>query len=204
MRKLYDFEFSGNCQKIRMMLAFLGLDYEKVSIDLLGGQQNQDDFLAINPLHKVPVLDDNGFVLRDSSAILIYLAERYGGRDWYPEDPEVRGRIQQWLSFAVYDIANSFLIARALILFKREGDLEGAEARSREALAVLEDQLEKTAWLAAEHATIADVACYPYTALLEDGRLSLADYPATRRWFERVEALPNYVGMKGLPYSSRA
>ena len=133
MRKLYDFDRSGNCHKVRMMLAFLGLDYEKVTINLLGGDQNTPEFLAINPLHKVPVLDDGGFILRDSAAILVYLAQKYDGGAWYPDDAEAKGEIQKWLSFSVYDIANSFLLARALVIFKREGDLEGVEALSGDA-----------------------------------------------------------------------
>ncbi len=200
MRKLYDFDRSGNCHKVRMMLAFLGLDYEKVTINLLGGDQNTPEFLAINPLHKVPVLDDGGFILRDSAAILVYLAQKYDGGAWYPDDAEAKGEIQKWLSFSVYDIANSFLLARALVIFKREGDLEGVEALSVDALKVLESQLENHDWLAAGQATIADIACYPYTALLEEGRLSLDPYPAVRQWIARVEALPRYEAMPGLPF----
>lgn len=200
MRKLYDFGRSGNCQKVRMMLSILGLDYETVSVDLLAGAQMDPAFLKINPLHKVPVLDDDGFVLRDSAAILVYLVRNYGGADWYPDDAQAMGEVQKWLSFSVHDIANGFLPARALVIFNREGDLEGAEALSRDALAVLEDHLKDHDWLACGRPTIADIACYPYTALLEEGRLSLEPYPAIRAWFGRVEAQPGYVGMPGLPY----
>ncbi len=203
MRTLYDFERSGNCHKVRMMLAFLGLDYEKANIDLLGGDQNTPEFLAINPLHKVPVLDDGGFILRDSAAILIYLTQKYDGGAWYPDDAHTRGEIQQWLSFSVYDIANSFLLARALVIFKREGDLDGVEALSRNALQVLENHLKTREWLASDHVTIADIACYPYTALLEEGRLSLDSYPAVRQWIARVEALPGYEAMPGLPFGEK-
>lgn len=200
MRKLYDFALSGNCHKIRMMLSMLGLDYETVPVDLLAREQMDSEFLKLNPLHKVPVLDDDGFLIRDSSAILIYLARKYGSPDWYPDDPAAMGQVQQWLSFSVYDIANAFLIARALVIFNREGDLEGAQALSRAALDVLEDRLKDRDWLALDHATLADIACYPYTALIEEGRVSLDPYPAVKAWFKRVEALPGYVGMRGLPY----
>jgi glutathione S-transferase len=134
---------------------------------------------------------------------LIYLTQKYDGGAWYPDDADTRGEIQQWLSFSVYDIANSFLLARALVIFKREGDLDGVEALSRNALQVLENHLKTREWLASDHVTIADIACYPYTALLEEGRLSLDSYPAVRQWIARVEALPGYEAMPGLPFGEK-
>lgn len=202
MRRLYDFARSGNCHKIRMMLSILGLDCEIVPVDLLAGAQMDAEFLKLNPLHKVPVLDDGGFVLRDSAAILVYLARKYGSADWYPQDAEGMGEVQKWLSFSVHEIASAFLPARAIVIFGREGDLEAVEALSRDALAILEDHLQENDWLACGRPTIADIACYPYAALLEEGRLSLAPYPAIRAWFARVEALPGYARMQGLPYGS--
>ena len=120
--KLYDFALSGNCQKIRMTLAMLGIDYETQTIDLLDKEQLSPEFLAINPFHKVPVIDDDGFLLRDSAAILIYLVRKYGRPEWYPDNPEAMAQIQQWLSFSVNEVFNGFAIARALVIFKREGD----------------------------------------------------------------------------------
>jgi len=76
--KLYDFELSGNCHKVRMLLSFLGLRYERVNIDLRKQDQMQPEFLAVNRLHKVPVMVDGDHTLRDSAAIMIYLARQYG------------------------------------------------------------------------------------------------------------------------------
>ncbi len=200
--KLYDFALSGNCQKIRMMLAMLGIDYEAQNVDLLDKGQFTPEFLALNPLHKVPVIDDDGFQLRDSAAILIYLARNYGKTDWYPDDPAGMAEIQQWLSFSVHEVFNGFAIARALIIFKREGDHEAVVALSRQGLDVMEQHLKDHDWLALDRTTIADIACYPYTALIEEGHVSLKPYPAVRAWIGRVEALPGYVAMPGLPYSA--
>ncbi len=200
MRKLYDFELSGNCHKIRMMLAFLELEYECVNVDLRNKEQMNAKFLALNPLHKVPVLDDNGLILRDSAAILTYLARQYGEHEWFPDDPAAMGEIQQWLAFSVNEVFNGLAMSRAIIIFKREADLELAHAIARVALKEMERQLSDHDWLALNRFTIADIACYPYTALIHEGELTLDDYPAIRAWCKRIEALPNYVAMRGLPY----
>ncbi len=200
--KLYDFTLSGNCHKIRMMLAMLGIDYETQSIDLLDKEQLSPEFLAVNPFHKVPVIDDDGFVLRDSAAILIYLVRKYGKPEWHPDDPAAIAEIQQWLSFSVNEVFNGFAIARALIIFKREGDHEAAVELSRQGLDIMERHLKDHDWLALGRVTAADIACYPYTALIEEGHVSLEPYPAVREWIGRVEALPGYVAMPGLPYTA--
>jgi len=200
--KLYDFTLSGNCQKIRMILAMLGIDYETQNIDLLDKEQMSPEFTEINPFHKVPVIDDDGFLLRDSAAILIYLARKYGRSEWHPEDPAEIAEIQQWLSFSVNEVFNGFAIARALIIFKREGDHGAVVELSRQSLDVMERHLKNHDWLALDRMTIADIACYPYTALIEEGNVSLDPYPAVRTWIARVEALPGYVAMPGLPFST--
>ncbi|MEC9367460.1 MAG: glutathione S-transferase family protein [Pseudomonadota bacterium] len=204
MRKLYDFPPSGNCHKIRMMLSILGLEYERVHMDLLAKEQMAPEFLALNPMHKVPVLVDGDLVLRDSSAILVYLARRYAGTRWYPDDADGMGEVQQWLSLAVNEIFHGLGISRALVIFNRQGDHAGAAALANATLAILEQRLEKHDWLALDRPTIADIACYPYTALVEEGNVPLAPYPAVRKWLARVEALPGYVAMKGMPYMQDA
>lgn len=200
--KLYDFTLSGNCQKVRMMLAMLGIDYETQNVDLPDKEQLTPEYLAINPFHKVPVIDDDAVLLRDSAAILIYLVRKYGKPDWYPDTPEAMAEIQQWLSFSVNEVFNGFAIARALIIFKRPGDHEAAVELSRQGLEVMEHHLKDHDWLALDRTTIADIACYPYTALIEEGHVPLEPYPNICAWIERVEALPGYVPMPGLPYSA--
>ena len=198
--KLYDFELSGNCHKIRMMLSFLNIDYEKINIDLRTKDQFDTDFVALNPLHKVPVLDDDGFVIRDSVAILIYLARQYGKSDWYPDDPRQMAEIQQWLSLSVNEVFNGLAMSRAIIIFKRDLDLDGPRAIATIALGLMEDRLQDHDWLALDRFTLADLACYPYTALVHEGHVSLQQYPGIRAWFKRIEALPQYTAMGGLPY----
>ena len=201
MIKLYDFELSGNCHKIRMLLEFLGLEYERINIDLRKKDQMDPAFIAINRLHKVPVLIDGDTVLRDSAAIMIYLARTYGKSEWYPESPAQMAEIQQWLSFSVNEVFNGLAMARAIVIFKRDFDLKTARAFSDIALDQLEFRLKEHDWLALDRFTLADLACYPYAALVPEGGISLEPYAATRAWFKRIESLPGYTTMPGLPYA---
>jgi glutathione S-transferase len=198
--KLYDFELSGNCHKIRMMLSFLGLDYEKIDTDLRRKDHMSPDFIALNRLHKVPVLVDGEIVLRDSAAIMIYLARRYGKSEWYPDSPREMGEIQQWLSFSVNEVFNGLAMARAILIFNRDFDLKLAHTITDIALDQLEFRLKDHDWLALDRFTLADIACYPYTALVHEGNISLEAFPAIRAWFKRIESLPRFVAMHGLPY----
>ena len=102
--KLYDYELSGNCYKARLLLNFLNIPYERVSVDFYPGKEHKSTrFLEeVNPLGQIPVLEDNGFLLRDAQAILVYLASRYDptGTWWPVNDPSELGRVAQWLAFA--------------------------------------------------------------------------------------------------------
>lgn len=196
--KLHDAPASGNCHKARMMLSVLGLDYQTVAVNLPAGEQKTPEFLALNPLGKVPVLVDGGTVIRDSQAILVYLAGKYGDSDWWPADARGQGEIMQWLSFAANEMWHGPAIARAIIVFKRQGDLARAQDLAGHALAILDARLGDSDWLALDRPTIADIACYPYAGLAAEGDVALDPYPALRAWFGRVEALSGYVAMKGL------
>lgn len=196
--KLYNVIPSGNCHKVRLFLSILGLDYQTVPVDMAAGDHKTPEYLAMNPLHQVPVLDDDGFILRDSQAILVYLARREGRDDWLPTDARGEGQVMQWLAFSANEMINGCAIARALIKFKRDGDIPAAQTRARAALAILEGHLADNDWLALGRPTVADIACYPYAGLIWEGDISLDDYPNIQAWLTRVEALPGYAGMPGL------
>ena len=197
--KLFDAAVSGNCHKVRMMLSILGLSYDKVTVDLKAGAQKRPEFLARNPLGKVPVLEDEDLVIRDSQAILVYLAGKHGSPDWWPEDAPGQGEIMQWLAFSVNEMFHGPAFARALVIFGRKGDLAAVQEKTRAALDVLEGRLRDHDWLALDRPTIADIACYPYAGMVPMGKVPLAPYPALRAWLQRVEGLPGYLGMDGLP-----
>ena len=199
MLKLYDFTLSGNCYKVRLLLSLLGLDYETVAVDFKGGEHKQPPFLQLNPMGQVPVLvDGDDVVIRDSQAILVYLARRYGREDWFPVEAEPMSKVVQWLSTAAKDIANSLAAARLHYLFGASGDMEVLEKQSHALLKVINDHLAEQHWLELERPTIADIACFPYIGLAGDARISLDAHPNVVTWLQRVKQLPGYVSMPGL------
>lgn len=195
--KLYDLERSGNCYKVRLLLAMLGLEYERVRIDSAAGETQTAEFKRLNPRGQIPVLVDGESVVWDSMAILVYLARRYGSEQWLPTDALGEARVMQWLAVAENELLYGLARARATLLLKRPFDLEQAHQDARPGLEAMEEHLTNHSWLAAEHANIGELACYPYVALAHEGRFSLDPYPAVRAWLERVEALPGWVPMAG-------
>ncbi|MDE0727679.1 MAG: glutathione S-transferase family protein [Alphaproteobacteria bacterium] len=196
--KLYDAAASGNCHKVRMLLSILGIAHEVIPINLLGMEQKTSAHMARNPLGTVPVLEDGDVTICDSQAILVYLASKHGGEAWLPRDPVGQAKVQQWLSFAVNELWNGPALARANLLFGRDIDLARAQAAANISLAVMDQHLEANDWLALGRPTIADIACYPYSALAEEGEISLVPFAALAAWFERIKALEGYVSMAGL------
>lgn len=196
--QLYDREVSGNAYKIRLFLALLDLQYETVSVNTAAGEQKQPWYLKINPRGQIPALEADGKYFWDSTAILIYLARRYGGEAWLPLDADGMAEVAQWLAMAQNEILYGLARARAILLFGRKADLNEAQAAGRNALQVLEQHLQNHEWLALGRPTIADIACYPYVALAEQGKVALDPYPAVLSWMKRIQSLPRFVGMPGL------
>ncbi|MGV1822439.1 glutathione S-transferase family protein [Agrobacterium tumefaciens] len=194
---LYDFPRSGNCHKIRMLLSMLGMDYEKREVDLLAAEQLAPSFESVNPLRQVPVLVDGETVIRDSQAILVYLASTYG-RQWLPASPEGLGHAAEWLAFAGKEIASSLPPVRLYHLTGEKTDIETAARTSERVLFILEMHLQNRSWLVEGLPSVADIACFPYVALSHEARISLSAYPAVRAWINRIRALPGYVEMPGL------
>ena len=207
MIRLYDYALSGNCFKVRQMLAWLGVAYRTVPVDFFPGREHKSAaFLAnVNPLGQLPVIDDDGFVLRDAQAILVYLASRYDpqGR-WYPADAKLRGEVAQWLATAD-EITRTASAARLHdALGYHHLDIEACRTGARAVFRVLDDHLAERAteglrWLAsAPDATIADLACFPYVALAGEGGISLDEFPALRNWIWDFRHLPGFIGMSGI------
>ncbi len=193
---LYSFPLSGHAHRVTLMLSLLGLPYRCVDVDLRGGEHKQPPFLALNAFGQVPVLEDEGAVIADSNAILVYLAKRYQGQArWLPEDALGAAAVQRWLSVAAGQLASGPNAARLATLFGVPDPGGAAQARAHALLAVMDAELDRRDWLAGEAATIADVACYAYVALAPEGNVSLQDYPRVRAWLARVEALPGFVPM---------
>ena len=197
--KLYNVALSGNCHKVRLLLSMLDLAYETVPVDFIAGEHRSPEYLKINPLAQVPSLVDGDLTLRDSQAILVYLARRHGGENWLPTAPAEMARVVQWLFTAATEIQHGPGAARLAVRFNVQLVLESAQEVARKVLEFMEGHLSGWEWLELGRPTIADLACYPYVALAPEGDVSLAPYPAVRAWIHRVEHLPGYVAMPGLP-----
>jgi glutathione S-transferase len=196
-RVLYGFPLSGNSYRVRLVLQLLELPFEDRLVNLATGAQRQPEFLARNPLGQVPVLIDGARVLRDSHAIVGYLASSYGPDAWYPGDPYERALIQQWMFFDANELHNGIGYARNHFTFGIPWDGEAARKRGIAALAVLEQRLAARDWLELDRPTLADITCFPLVALSEDAKISLAAFPSIQAWLQRVRALPGFVPMIG-------
>lgn len=207
MITLYDYELSGNCYKPRLLMGFLGLEYDARKVDFYpGGQHKAEEFLRINPLGQLPVIDDGGQVLRDAQAILVYLASKYdpSGR-WHPlGSPERLGQVSQWLAFADMITGSAGAARLHDTLLFRHIDAEACRAEAHRLFRVLDEHLffaeqRGRDWLCpGDHPTIADIACFPYVVLSEDGGVSRIDYPAIRRWLDRFKRIPGFTVMSGV------
>ncbi|MCY1242652.1 Disulfide-bond oxidoreductase YfcG [compost metagenome] len=173
-------------------------------MDLRGGEHKRPAFLALNPFGQVPVIDDGGVVVADSTAILVYLARRYGGQAWLPDDPAGAAAVQRWLSVASGPLASGPAAARLVALFGAPYDVESTLARTHALLAVMDGELAGRDFLAGAAATIADVACYAYVAHAPEGNVSLDAYARIRAWLGRIEGLPRFVPMASSPAGLRA
>jgi len=193
--KFYRYPLSGHAHRVELMLSLLGVPHEAVDVDLRQREQKRPEFLALNAFGQVPVIDDNGVVVADSTAILVYLAKRYGGQAWLPQDPVGAAAVQRWLSVASGPLAAGPASARLVTLFGAPLDADATLARAHALLAVMEGELRQRDFLAGDVPTIADVACYAYVAHAPEGNVSLADYPHIRSWLDRIEHLPRFVPM---------
>lgn len=196
--KLYDLELSGNCYKVRLFAALAGIPLQRVAVDFLGGEHKRPPLLDLNPWGELPILEADDLVLRDAQAILVYLAGRFGGEAWWPQEPARQAEVSQWLSVAANEIQHGPCAARLVDKFGYALDKAAALARGERILALLERHLAARDWLAAGRPTIAECAMYPYVALAEEGGLALAPYPAIRAWMRRIRALPGFLAMPGI------
>jgi glutathione S-transferase len=197
--ELHDFQLSGHCHRVRLLLSMLKLPHRVIPVDLLGGEHKRRPFLSLNPFGQVPVLRDGDAVIVDSNAILVYLALRYGDSSWLPRDPGHAAAVQRWLSVAAGEVAFGPAAARADVLFGMRCNMQEATKRTLVLLTAMDAHLAGSVFLAGATRTIADIACYSYVAHTPEGRISLDPYAHVRQWLARVERLPGFVAMSRTP-----
>ena len=191
--KLYDLSPSGNCYKVRLFAALANIDLELVTVDFANGAHKKPPLSELNPLGQLPILDDDGHIVRDSQAILVYLAGAYGGLAWWPDNPRGQAEIVQWLSFTANEIQHSLNAARLVQKFGYPLDKDAVLAKAPVVLKLLDEHLQRNDWLAIDRPTIADCAVYPYVVLAPEGGVDLTLYRHVARWMARIESLSGYL-----------
>ncbi|HTH98849.1 MAG TPA: glutathione S-transferase [Stellaceae bacterium] len=191
--KLYHAPLSGHAHRVRLFLSLIGAEVELVEVDLPQAQHKSPEFLAMNPFGQVPVLDDDGTVVSDSTAILVYAAKKFGRIDWLPETPVEAAQVQRWLSVASNEIYLGPNMARLINLVGNKADPETTIARAHAILKIIDAHLAGRDWMVGSGPTLADVALYSYVARAPEGNVDLAPYARIRPWLGRIEALPGFV-----------
>jgi glutathione S-transferase len=195
---LHDLELSGNCYKVRLFCSLLGLKLDVAAVDFLGGAHKKSPLIEKNPFGEIPVFEDGSVTLRDSQAILVYLARKFGGETWLPTDAAGMAEVMSWLMVAENEIARGPNDARLHDKFGFDLDVAQAREKAKRIIGLMESHLAKRDWLALDRPTIADIACMPYVALSHEGGVSLQPYPRVRAWIGRIKALPGFIGMPAL------
>jgi glutathione S-transferase len=193
---LYNSQVSGNCYKVRLLFAHLGIAYETREVDVFERHGREEILGELNPGLRVPTLVlDDGRPLAESDAILFYFAE---GTEYLPEDRYERAQVLQWMMFEQYSHEPNIAVARFWTLAGISPDASELEEKLRggkAALRAMDRHLASRQFLVADRYTIADIALYAYTHVAREGRFDLHPYPAVRAWLERVKAQPGHVPM---------
>ena len=190
--KLYYHPLSGHSHRAHLFASLLDARHDLIEVDLLTGAHKKPEFLALNPFGQVPVLDDDGTVVSDSNAILVYLAKKLGRTEWLPEDPQGAAAVQRWLSVAAGEVAYGPAAARLVTVFGSKHNPDEVIGRAHELLKTLEEHLTGRDWLVGNRPTIADVALYSYVARAPEGNVDLSGYPHVKAFLRRIEALPGF------------
>jgi glutathione S-transferase len=196
--RLYNSAVSGNCYKVRLLLAHLGLEYETVDVSVVDRSNRQELLGDLNPALRVPTLVlDDGRPLAESNAILWYFGD---ATRYVPEDPYERAQVLQWMFFEQYSHEPYLAVVRFWVAYsgtpERFADKIPARMKGGyAALEAMERHLDGRVFLVADRYSIADISLYAYTHVAHEGGFDLAPYTAVRSWLARVAAQPGHVAI---------
>ena len=201
--RLYDYRASCNCLKVRILLGQLGLEYERVNVDIFDGDTLTDDFRAINPARSTPVLETaDGRHIQESNAILWYLAE---GTEYLPGDAYERAQVLRWLMFEQRYVQTSISRLRYWTLTGKldrfAHDVASARALGNRALDVLDGEFAKRPFIAGDAYTIADMSIFAYSHVAGDANFDLSARKSLCAWFDRIKRQPGFAA-EVVPYSA--
>jgi glutathione S-transferase len=193
---LYNSPISGNCYKVRLLLAHLDIPYERQFVDAVDRTRTRDELAGLSPTRRVPtiVLDD-GRPLAESNAIVWYFGD---GTRFVPDDPYARAQMLQWMFWEQYEHEPAIAVARFIKTYSGRDDWWEARGdelakRGTKALDAMERHLDGREWFAGDAMSLADIVLYAYTHAADEGGFDLAPYPAIRAWLGRVAAEPGHV-----------
>lgn len=193
---LYNSAVSGNCYKVRLLAAHLGVPLELHELSVVDRSNRAEVLGDLNPARRVPTLVlDDGRPLAESNAILWYLGD---GTAYVPEARYDRARVLQWQFFEQYQHEPSIAVVRFLLAYSGEADKHADRIREQTAngyvaLDAMERHLDSRTYLVGERYTIADISLYAYTHVAHEGGFDLEDYPLIRAWLERVSGRPGHI-----------
>jgi glutathione S-transferase len=193
---LYNSPISGNCYKVRLLCAQLGIPLELREVQVVDRTDPRPFLAELNPSRRVPTLVlDDGRPLAESGAIIWYLGE---DSRFVPEDPYLRAQVLQWMFFEQYEHEPAIAVARFLQTYSGRADefaklIERKREDGKKALAMMESHLAGREWFVGESVTLADIVLYAYTHVADDGGFDLEPYPAIRGWLGRVAAEPGHI-----------
>jgi glutathione S-transferase len=193
---LYDAAISGNCYKVRLLFAKLGIDYERRELSVFDRSDRPEIIGELNPGLRVPTLVlDDGRALAESGAILFHFAE---GTQYLPTDALARAQVLQWMFFEQYDLEPNIAVLRFWAeagTTHPEAEVEAKRQSGERALGALERHLDGRQFLVDDAYSIADIALYAYTHVAPEGGFSLQPYPAVEAWLARVADQPGHVAI---------
>ena len=196
---LYESSVSGNCYKVRLLFAHLGVDYERREVDIIDRSTRPELLGDLNPALRVPTLVlDHGKALGESGAILWYFGE---GTRFVPDDRYLRAQVLQWMFFEQYDHEPAVAVARFWLAYSGDPGayadrMPEKHAAGYRALDAMERHISDREWFVGDTPTLADIALYGYTHVAHEGQFEMERYPAIRAWLDRVAAMPGHVPME--------
>ena len=194
--KLYGHPYSNAARRVQMLCEELGISYTYETVDLMSGKQNTPEFQKLNPNSKVPAIDDDGFTLWESQAIMRYLCDKHKAQAWYPTEPKARAIVEQWLDWNQTRIgpeAGKLMFNMHFAGDKRnDQSIEDGKKWLLKILPVMNGVLDTRPYLCDGQITLADLAAATNIAYLEACQYDFSPYPAIQRWYHAIKARPSF------------
>lgn len=198
--RFYDTPKSGHCHRVRLAASLMGVALDLVQVSEMEGQRQGKEYLALNPFGQVPTLVDDGVKVRDSIAIIQYLERTYApDKGWMPKEPRERAETDEWFAITSGAMFRGPNMARLIKLFKLDGNYEAAVQMSLKLFEFMDTHLQGRDWLVGSRSTLADIACYSYIAVANEGELDISPYRNIQAWLVAIQKLDGFIDIPRSP-----